>query len=822
MDELLRLAHAAGYDKLTSIIPDATVHHFDASKKKSGWYVAFQNFRQSTGEVWYLAVIQDWVVGETDKISTLKGKISRNEQRFIDEKIKAAQAKQEAYKKELQETTSAEAQAKWDTFASKGYSPYLLNKQVDTCPGLNVRFDRNDVIVPIFDASGKLWSLQRITYSGSKYFMPGGRIKGCYHTIGSIADSEKVLVCEGLSTGASLHMASGFAVVVAFNAGNLVEATIAAKQAWPTKPFLICGDNDLWTEKRNPGKEAAEEAAKRSLSTFILPKFAQAEKGFTDFNDLHVRESLAVVREQVLSVKVENHAILAYGFNKGVYYFSSTQNRQLSVISAFTKKDLLSLMPLTYWETFFPTTTGKVNWDEAISKLMDTARKVGVFNPTKIRGAGTWLDAGRVVVNMGDHLIVDNLRMGLDQIKGDYFYVLSKKTSNINPQPLSVAECRLLTDCATEFKWGHPSNGVLLAGWLVASRLCGALPIRPHVWLTGESQAGKSTLFKRLINPILNGSHFHFEGNTTEAGVRQTCAHDAMPVIFDEFETTESWGSSEKIQTVLDLLRNTFQHTNGMVVKGGSNGQATAYNLTFCALVSSIRIKLNNDADKNRFAVLELAPHCSDKAHWAALSKKLATIDEAYSRRLFARSLRGMDVILRNFEALKLELMGHRGARFGDLYGMLLGCYGLLLSDEPLSGSEITRLCDLVLSSEQHSEVQDKDHDQLWEHITLSKVSIHDSNARQDMTVGEVISEVVGGRTALNKGLQRYGLKVDSKDPNYVWVAHNHPELKKICGGKWAFNIGNSLKRREDAVQGVTKILSKSIRCTYIKHDISP
>ncbi len=69
------------------------------------------------------------------------------------------------------------------------------------------------------DTDGKTWSMQTIAPDGAKRFTPGGRVRGCYYSIGKPAGV--LVVAEGFATGASIHEATGCAVAVAFNAGNL-------------------------------------------------------------------------------------------------------------------------------------------------------------------------------------------------------------------------------------------------------------------------------------------------------------------------------------------------------------------------------------------------------------------------------------------------------------------------------------------------------------------------------------------------------------------------------------------------------------------------
>ncbi|MBK8121815.1 MAG: toprim domain-containing protein [Sulfuritalea sp.] len=85
--------------------------------------------------------------------------------------------------------------------------------------------------MPIRDTAGELHSLQFIGASGTKRFLKGGRAAGLYFLIGVVG--KVVCIAEGYATGASIHAATGYAVAVAFNAGNLGPVTGAIRASYP-------------------------------------------------------------------------------------------------------------------------------------------------------------------------------------------------------------------------------------------------------------------------------------------------------------------------------------------------------------------------------------------------------------------------------------------------------------------------------------------------------------------------------------------------------------------------------------------------------------
>lgn len=95
---------------------------------------------------------------------------------------------------------------------------------------------RGELLVPMLDASGRVWNVQRIDAEGGKQFVMGGRKRGTFHRI---AGTGPAWAAEGYATAATVHAATGCPVVVAFDAGNL--AAVAAEL-----PELqrVAADND--------------------------------------------------------------------------------------------------------------------------------------------------------------------------------------------------------------------------------------------------------------------------------------------------------------------------------------------------------------------------------------------------------------------------------------------------------------------------------------------------------------------------------------------------------------------------------------------------
>ncbi|WP_205183624.1 DUF5710 domain-containing protein [Burkholderia sp. LMG 13014] len=188
----------------------------------------------------------------------------------------AAQSREQAMLREREiaqeyAEVASRTQAAWDALkpARAEQLPYCVRKGVDAhgvrlargedLAGLLNMPDRDftntkDIytVVPGRDVDGTLWTVQAIPgkSGGLKLFARDGRKKGAFHLIGAetleeAASAPGVLFSEGYATGADLHLASGWPMVVAFDAGNLVEVARQVCERLPaTQPKIFCSDND--------------------------------------------------------------------------------------------------------------------------------------------------------------------------------------------------------------------------------------------------------------------------------------------------------------------------------------------------------------------------------------------------------------------------------------------------------------------------------------------------------------------------------------------------------------------------------------------------
>lgn len=293
---------------------DGRIHRFvlpgEKPGKKDGWFVlypgdpcpagAFGNWKEDFSQTWHARGADYNLTAEEQEQIRRKhrqAKIQRDEQRRK-EAIAAANSLYVLYQK-LPEATPQNA-------------PYLSKKQVGAFGGVRAIKSSGVLCVPMLDGEFRFAGMQFIApkkpeAGTDKKFGTGVDPKGLFNIVAG--DNATVYICEGYATGASIHMATGNTVVLAFTAGNLMAVAKTIKEAgtYNTSRLIIAADDDQWNKPlangtpNNVGQAKAKEACAKLGLSMVSPVFGDLSSRPTDFNDLHVLEGIDAVRLQITS-----------------------------------------------------------------------------------------------------------------------------------------------------------------------------------------------------------------------------------------------------------------------------------------------------------------------------------------------------------------------------------------------------------------------------------------------------------------------------------------------------------------------------------------
>jgi antirestriction protein ArdC/phage/plasmid primase-like uncharacterized protein len=285
----------------------------DSGSQRSGAYTGFldghpagfaQNFKEGTKANW-----------------SYKGyHLSKEDRTRQIEESKKQRVEREAQRKADQADVAKRCQQQWKHFKPATDNGYCQTKGID---GEGAKQDeKGRLVIPFYDGYGEITALQRISSNGFKQIEKGSKTSGSYHRIDPAPEkinNPTVLLTEGFSTGKTLSKATGLPVYVCGNSGNMV--TVAhhlSKQTKYLQPqsgnmiteeyklfkdkevesFIVAGDDDK-NNKKNVGKDHANQAAEVLGGSAIFPVFSDANDKGTDFNDLMKSDGFESVKRQV-------------------------------------------------------------------------------------------------------------------------------------------------------------------------------------------------------------------------------------------------------------------------------------------------------------------------------------------------------------------------------------------------------------------------------------------------------------------------------------------------------------------------------------------
>ncbi len=205
-----------------------------------------------------------------------------------------ARAEQDRAEREQEYAKAAQTAAKIWAASKPGSHPYLEAKEI---AAFGARVHSDKLVVPIRNSAKVLRSLQFIAADGSKRYLPGGEKQGGYFVIGKPADV--ICIGEGFATMASIHEATGYACVVAFDCGNLDPVAKTIREKFPSIAIVVCADDDHLTSG-NPGVSKASAAARAIGGKLAVPVFSGNRQDHqTDFNDMRSKEGLPAVKAAI-------------------------------------------------------------------------------------------------------------------------------------------------------------------------------------------------------------------------------------------------------------------------------------------------------------------------------------------------------------------------------------------------------------------------------------------------------------------------------------------------------------------------------------------
>lgn len=332
--------------------------------------------------------------------------------------------------------------------------------------------------------------------------------------------------------------------------------------------------------------------------------------------------------------------------------------------------------------------------------LVEDCYGLGIFNPQgRVFGRGAHRmphDPAQLVLHMGDRVmrawwvdaagerrsdpdVVRAGRLNAGEGRMVFFPALEKL-----PQPAVVAaDSTEAADLLAFFgKWywkDRRASTLLLLGMTCQMYVCGALNWRAHMWLSGPTASGKSSL-QAVVRALHEDWCLHTE-DASEAAIRQVLGDDTLPVMIDEAEAHDN---QARLQAVINLMKK--GSSGAKIYRGSQDHKAQSFTAQSCFLFSSVLHPNFRGEDRNRIAILEMvaipadaADLHVDEAAWQQLGRRL--------RKRMIEQWPRFDRTLADYKAA-IAARGYEG-RWRDTYGTLLACADLALYDSPTTAGTL-------------------------------------------------------------------------------------------------------------------------------------
>jgi len=299
---------------IKELIADGEIHRVPhiSSKKGAvdGWYILHLSGKIPVG----VAGCWKEPTFESKWMADIGRSMSFSERLEHDKWVGEFKAKREADRVASQQVAAEKAEDEVSTYADASADhPYLVRKRIEPH---GIKIDRaGRLVVPVSDNQGEILSYQTIDAEGNKRFLKGGKIEGGFYELRG--NRKVIFIGEGFATCASIHQATGFTTLVAFDCGNLAKVAKSAKEMFLGSRIVICADNDQFTEG-NPGITKAKAAAGLVFGEIVYPTFNESDLPSkpTDFNDLHTLQGIEAVKEQIERVALPAIDKLAFEFTR--------------------------------------------------------------------------------------------------------------------------------------------------------------------------------------------------------------------------------------------------------------------------------------------------------------------------------------------------------------------------------------------------------------------------------------------------------------------------------------------------------------------------
>lgn len=407
-----------------------------------------------------------------------------------------------------------------------------------------------------------------------------------------------------------------------------------------------------------------------------------------------------------------------------------------------------------------------------------------------------------------NHPIMHNLFLQFEHCEWEQWYNFKQLESEIRLAARQEYRAGVLSELIgllCRWNWGHTSMPLTAAGVILASWIQTVWHWRPQILVSGETNSGKSSLFRMLSG--IYGDMALVSSQSTAAGLRQTLETTAKIPLCDEFDVHNK---SQKVEQdkILKMIRDSGR--GGTTLRGTAHQRAKNFVLRHIFWMAGTNVHFEDATDQNRFIMLDLKPAASGKENKLAIPREpeLRTL----GMRLFAsvlvtssRAIELAETLVRNTPEVS---QAH--SRQIESYSVPAAVLAAVLGESDEAAANRLRVIMGPVSEQEDHQVK-KDHETLLNDIFTAHIP---PRGQPQKLVSQWLHDAVeNNSTEAATMLEQYGIKAEwmtAKDASEIDGAAPgdrclliHPEIVRrdvLYGTQWH---ANGFKR---AIQGIRSI----------------
>jgi hypothetical protein len=373
-----------------------------------------------------------------------------------------------------------------------------------------------------------------------------------------------------------------------------------------------------------------------------------------------------------------------------IYSHETQQTSRITSMNHFSYGNLLQIGSLPIRNCVVPgrdPAPGMLTFDQVSRAIALVASRTHLAD-TNILGQGVWMEEDKMVVVSGHKAAVlsDDLKLqpldvpqvgkSIIDFSSGHDWAPFEQLQEYLDQATGPGWCKeqfgRLEDLVGQWPWRCELDPPLCASLILCSWVQALWQWRPSVAISGATASGKSSLMDRLLLPLFGKLAFVFN-KPTEASIRQTVRCNSTVMLFDEFENDNNRNK------ILEMFR--VSGRGGEVVRGTADQRGRKYRIQHIPWTCAIENGLRDEADRNRFVVLELERIKEERFGQYKLPEPEALKD--LGLRLLAVALRHAQMALAFYPILtKVRVAGVAG-RVCESYAMIVAMLAQLRNWEP-------------------------------------------------------------------------------------------------------------------------------------------